>query len=421
MVLTAFQASAVAMALVGAFAWANHRFLKLPAAVGAAAVGLAFSLAIALGAQLYPPAQAYAAEVVSELNFREAVFHGMLCFLLFAGALHVDLSALRRHGLEVFTFATIGVALSIAIFAALFWGLSSLAGWPLSFLECALLGAIVSPTDPVAVMAILERLGLPDRLQAKIAGESLFNDGTGVVAFLAILPIALAADGGGPAASASAASVAWLLVSEVSVGAIVGVALGALCLWALRGVEDLEVETFLTIALAIGAYALAEALHGSAPIAAVVAGLLIGNHGPKLAISEPAREKLFEFWHMADALLNLLLFGLIGLVMAALDLSWAHWAAAALAIPAALIARFGSVALPVRALRPWREFDPHAIKIMTWGGLKGGISVALALSIPEGPAFRDWLVAGAYGIVLFSVLAQATTAERLFARWMGRP
>ncbi len=413
MTLSAFQASAVAMALVGACAWANHRFLKLPASIGSAAVGLGLSLLVALLAQFWPAARSLSAGIVAEFNFQEAVFHGMLCFLLFAGSLHVDLSSLRRHGIEVFSLATLGVAISIAAFAALFWGIAALAGWPLGLLECALLGAIVSPTDPVAVMAILERLGLPERLQSKIAGESLFNDGTGVVAFLALL--GLATSSGEPA---SAASVSWLLVSEVAIGAVCGLLLGWLCLLALSGVEDLEVETFLTIALAIGSYALAEALHGSAPIAAVVAGLLIGNHGPRRAISAPAREKLFLFWGMADGLLNLLLFGLIGLQMAAIDSDASHWMAALLAIPAALLARWASVSIPVSALRPWREFDPHAIKIMTWGGLKGGISVALALSVPEALPARDWIVSGAYGIVLFSVLAQATTAERLFSRWL---
>jgi CPA1 family monovalent cation:H+ antiporter len=272
---------------------------------------------------------------------------------------------------------------------------------------------LISPTDPVAVLGILKKTGVPKSLETKIVGESLFNDGVGVVVFMVLLAITV---GGG---EMSGADVGLLFLKEVGGGIVFGLAAGSFAYWLLRQVDDHNVEVLITLALATGGFAMAEALHLSAPITIVVAGLLIGNHGRSLAMSAATRERLDSFWELLDEVMNAVLFMLIGLEVLVLDISLLKFAAAALAVPIVLSCRFVSVSLPVMVLRKFREFSPHVIKILTWGGLRGGISVALALSLPEG-AERDILLPITYGVVAFSIIVQGLSIGPLLARLEGR-
>ena len=273
---------------------------------------------------------------------------------------------------------------------------------PIELRYCFLFGALISPTDPIAVLSVLKTAGAPKSLETAIAGESLFNDGTGVVALLVLLGIVTGTS------EATVSGVGLLLVEQVGGAVVVGLLLGYLAFFLLKGVESYTVEVLITLALATGGYGLAERLHVSAPLAVVLMGLVIGNDGARHAMSPETREHLFSFWELLDQILNLFLFGLIGLSLLSLDAAKVSMLAAAVLVPLVLLARFTSVWIPVAALRSWLPKTPHAVKLMTWGGLRGAISVALALSLP---AFvgREVFVTATYAVVLFSLLVQAPT------------
>jgi CPA1 family monovalent cation:H+ antiporter len=275
----------------------------------------------------------------------------------------------------------------------------NLLGFNISFIYCLLFGALISPTDPIAVLGILKKAGAPKSLETKIVGESLFNDGVGVVIFLILLEIAISGH------EMSAARVVMLFVQEAIGGGLLGLGTGMLAYWMLKQVDNYQVEILITLGLATGGYALAEALHLSAPIAIVVAGLFIGNHGRNFAMSEDTRQNLDTFWELADEVLNAVLFLLIGLEVMVLSYNWKSFTGALLAIIIVLSARLLSVSVPIQLLKRFRSFSPHVVKILTWGGLRGGISIALALSLPAGSE-RDVLLAITYGVVVFSILVQ---------------
>jgi CPA1 family monovalent cation:H+ antiporter len=320
--------------------------------------------------------------------------------------LHVNLTDLARQKYIIGSLATVGVVGSTFIM-----GFTSLwvLGWldiELPFIYCLLFGALISPTDPIAVMGILKKAGVPESLETKITGESLFNDGVAVVVFLVILEIATGTQG------VTAASVASLFLKEVGGGLVFGLLIGAVAYWMLKSVENYQVEVLITLALVTGGFALAEALHLSGPIAIVVAGLLIGNHGRMLAMSDDVRDHLDKFWELVDEILNAVLFVLIGLEVLILTFNRAYLLAGIILIPLLLAARFVCVGIPVVILRRFRTFSPNVIKILTWGGLRGGISVALALSLPAGQN-REAILAVTYTIVVFSIIVQGLTIGKL--------
>jgi CPA1 family monovalent cation:H+ antiporter len=329
----------------------------------------------------------------------------MLSFLLFAGALHINLEDLTEHRLVIALLATVGLVLSTAIIGVLTFAVVSLLGIELSLLHCLVFGALISPTDPIAVLAILKQAGAPRALETQIAGESLFNDGVAVVLFLVLVEIASGGD-------TTATDAMMLLVREAAGGVAFGLVIGGIAYVLLRGVDDYQVEVLITLALVVGGYALAMELHISGPIAVVVAGLLIGNHGRRLAMSDTTRDHLDTFWELIDEVLNAVLFVLIGLEVLLVTVSASLAVAAAAAIVIVLVARFVSAGLPVAILRPFRDFSPRAVRILTWGGLRGGISVALALSLAPSPQ-RDVILTITYGVVLFSILVQGLTIGRL--------
>ncbi len=396
------------------FAYANHRWLRLPASVGLMAMALLAALALlALDRAGWVPLEATAGPVLENIDFNEAVMHGMLGALLFAGALHVDSQELRRQGIAVLALAAGATLLSSFVIGGLLYGVVLLTGLAqLSFGFCLLFGALISPTDPVAVLAALKRVGASKSLETQIAGESLFNDGVALVIFVTVLGAVL------PGPDPTPHGVLLLFAHEALGGAAFGLVAGWVTYRLLRAIDHYQTELMLTLALVFGGYALAEAIHVSAPIAAVVSGLFIGNRGRSLAMSDVTRDHLDKFWAMVDDILNAVLFVMMGLEVIRLPLRGSTLLLGVAAVPIVLAARALSVALPVRALRRVARFEPGAVELLTWGGLRGGVSVALAISLPPLPE-REVIVVGTYVVVVFSVLVQGLTFPWLARRSMA--
>jgi monovalent cation:H+ antiporter, CPA1 family len=407
--MTVFQIIALLITLTALFSFVNFKFIKLPNTIGVMLMALLFSLGLIAAGRVNPAVAATAARWLQAVDFDDALMQGMLSFLLFAGALHIDLNDLAEQKNAVATLAVGGVVLSLFLFgSAIYFALNWL-GLPLSYGWCLLFGALISPTDPIAVLGILKSARVPRRLEIKIAGESLFNDGIGVVAFLVCSEIAT----GGH--EASFGRIGLLFIQEAVGGALFGLAAGYVAYRLLKAVDHYQVEVLLTLALVMGGYALASALHLSGPIAIVVAGLFIGNHGRQFAMSETTRGHLDTFWELVDEILNALLFVLIGLEVLVLTFSRELFLAGGVAIVSLLLARWISVGLPMVVMRRWRSFTPGAVTILTWGGLRGGISVALALSLPASRE-REIVLAITYVLVIFSILVQGLSLQRV-VRW----
>jgi monovalent cation:H+ antiporter, CPA1 family len=405
-----FEITAILMVLTALFSYINYRVLRMPTTIGVMFIALAVSLGIvSLGWLGVDIGQAGIARILESIDFNQALLHGMLSFLLFAGAMHIKLDDLTSQKWAITVLATAGVVASTFIVGGLTWIVLGFLKIPASFTYCLLFGALISPTDPVAVIGILKTAGVPKSLETKIAGESLFNDGIGVVVFLIILELAL---GGG---EVTVGRVALLFVEEAVGGVFLGLAIGLLAYQMLKRVNNYQVEVIITLALVMGGYALADRIHTSGPIAIVVAGLLIGNHGRAFAMSEITRQRLDDFWELMDEILNALLFMLIGLEMLVMPFTRALLIAGLLAIVITLFARWASVGGAVLLMRQFRPFSRGAVKILTWGGLRGGISVALALSIPAVPE-RTTIITITYIIVVFSIVVQGMTLGRLVDR-----
>jgi len=410
--MTPFDVVAVLTTMAAVFAWVNHRFIRLPTTIGLMVISLVLSL-ILVTLQRFGLAGADTfVSFIESIDFDEAVLQGMLGALLFAGALHMELEDLLEQKTVILVLATVGVVTSTTVVGLLMLPLWGWLGFAVPLASCLLFGAIVSPTDPIAVAAILKKVGVPPSLMAKISGESLFNDGVGVVVFLFLAGVATGAE------EASTFVAAELFVVEVLGGLVFGGLLGWISYRMLRSVDNYSVEILLTLAVVTGGYALANHLHISGPLAMVVAGLLLGNRGRALAMSDATRERLDGFWELADEFLNAVLFVLIGVEVVAVAFDGRAILAGALAIPIALTARWVSVGLPVTMLRRTREFTPHVVKVLTWSGLKGGISVALALSLPPGPN-RELIVTATYVVVCFSIIVQGLSVGAVVKQLLG--
>ena len=412
--MEALNLAAILITLSALFSYLNLRYIGLPTTIGVMLIALVLSLAlIFIGEMDIAQFDDVAERLLSGVDFDTTLMHGMLSFLLFAGALHVDLGDLRQQKWVVTALATFGVVMSTMIVGCLTWLLLVWLGIGIPFIYCLLFGALISPTDPIAVLSTLKSVGIAKSLETKIAGESLFNDGVGVVIFLVIAGLAFNPE------SVSAGTAVLLFIREAIGGVFFGLGLGYAGFFLLRTVDNYQVEVLITLAMVMGGYAMALALHTSGPIAIVVAGLLIGNRGRVLAMSERTREHLDTFWELVDEVLNAVLFVLIGLEVLVLQFTREYLAAGLLMIPLVLLARAISVGVPITVLRLHREFSPHVVKILVWGGIRGGISVALALSLPPSP-MRDIVVAMTYVVVVFSILVQGLTigpvAKRLSQR-----
>ncbi|MBN9342131.1 MAG: sodium:proton antiporter, partial [Comamonadaceae bacterium] len=352
-----FQGAGVLFAIVAVFGVINLKYLKrlgLPDTLGITLTGLVACLAVSLIGLTRPEMSAYAQKLVTQINFSEVVFHGLLSFLLFASALHVDFSRLREHKVAIISLSTLGVLISTAVVGVGMYYATAALGHPIPLLWCLVFGALISPTDPIAVLAVLKSAGAPPSLEAKIASEALLNDGTAMVTFLTLVGLATGAS------KFSAAHVGTLLLREVAGALVFGVAAGYAACWLLSDIDSYPVEILITLALSTGGYSLAEYLHVSAPLAVVAMGLVVGNHGAARHMSDKTREHLFSFWGLLDELLNLVLFGLIGLEVIALAFDFSGLWVGLVAIPLVLLARGVSVALPMAALRRFRPVGPHA-------------------------------------------------------------
>ncbi|MEM9414256.1 MAG: sodium:proton antiporter [Planctomycetota bacterium] len=527
----------VLVALAAALAYINHRFLRLPTTVGLMLLALINAgVVLALG-QVYPPAIQSAQNLIGSIDFNQTLMHGMLGYLLFAGALHVNLADLKQQKLLIALLATIGVLITTFLVGGFAYGITQLLGIEVKFLHCLIFGSVIAPTDPIAVLSIVKKLGAPKSLETKIAGESLFNDGVGVVVFIALMGIAGLGGGHGEAhepeshettvnqiqdaygigaigipedeneaettprrvdidglravfdfetgtfsevevgevlidgesverreaeqiadtivdvpapydpgantivpplehethreiADTAEAVVRWgeiakLFALEAGGGIALGFLLGVIAFTLIRSIDHYTTEILLSLAVVTGGYALAYKLHVSGPLAMVVAGLLLGNHGRALAMSDKTRDHLDTFWELVDELLNAVLFVLIGLEVLVLSFEGKYLLAGALAVPAALLARFISVGGVMSVLKTKRSFTPNAVKIVTWGGLRGGISIAMALSLKDGlshgsetdAAAGNALLTMAYVVVAFSILVGGLTVGPLLKRY----
>jgi CPA1 family monovalent cation:H+ antiporter len=403
--MSVYALLALLITVTALLAWLNERFLRLPPAIGVMSSALFLSVVLVVAGSLGWGAERWAERLFEQVDFNAVLMQGMLSFLLFAGALHVDLNSLIRRKWSILSLATVGVLLSTFLVGTAMHFLLRLLGLPLPYLWSLLFGALIAPTDPIAVMSTLKRAGAPKDLESMIIGESLFNDGVGVVVFTMVSGFAVAGR------HLSAAGVAVLFLEEAVGGALVGLVLGYLVYRMLKSVDNYAVEVLLTLALVAGGYALAGALHTSGPIAMVVAGLFIGNHGRLFGMSDRTREHLDTFWELVDEILNAMLFVMIGFELLVLELRPAFLLAGALAVPLVLAARLASVGLPIAALRKVRSFPPRTVRLMTWGGLRGGISIALALSLPPYPQ-RDLILVTTYLVVVFSILVQGLSLGR---------
>ncbi len=412
--MNAFDVAAILVAAAAVFGYVNHRFLRLPSTSGTLLVALVSSLVVVLIDRVVPGFDLRSAMegFLGEIDFDQTLMHGLLCFLLFAGALHVDLEGLIQQGWLIAGLATVGVLLSVTVVGVLTWLTFGLIGIDLSLLVCLTFGALISPTDPIAVMGLLKELKAPPTLEAQIAGESLFNDGVGVVVFMGLASMAQLGGAADITAEPSATELTVFAIREVVGGIVLGMALGYLGYRALKSLDDHPLELLITLALVMFLYSLSFWVHVSGPIAVVVAGVFIGNRGRRLAMSDRTREHVDAFWSMIDEVLNAVLFLLLGLEVFAVS-RWADvLAPALLVVPICLLARLVSVAVPVAAMRVRGPLRRGLVPILTWSGLRGGISVALVLSLPRSPG-QEVLLASTYAVVVFSVLVQGLTVRRV--------
>ncbi len=398
--MSLFELGAILLVLTATFGWINHRLAWLPHTVGLLVMGLGASLVI-IGAKAALPGLLHyedLAGLVRQVHFQETVLDGMLAFLLFAGALHVDAPSLRSRAWTIGTMATVGVLLSTAIVGTGLWAVAKGLGIAMPLPWALVFGALISPTDPVAVLATLKEVKVPSDLQTLMTGETLFNDGVGVVLFAVLVQ---AAAGG----SIEPLHISEMFLLEALGGAALGGVTGYVAYRAMRAIDDYTIEVLISLALVVGTYAVAARLHMSGPLAVVVAGLLIGSPGPRDSFSDETQRYLFGFWTLLDELLNSVLFLLIGLEVLVLRFEPAFGWLMAVAVPLALVARLAAVSGPVLLMGRFRSFLRGTIPVLTWGGLRGGISVALALSIPE-VAEKSAILAATYAVVIFTLIVQ---------------
>ncbi len=431
--MTFFEIAALLLLLSAFFGFLNHVTWKLPHTIGLVIMALAASGLMVIADLIWPSLgiAGTVGDALRKIDFANALMNGMLALLLFAGAVHVDFSELAARKWAIGLMATLGVLISTFVTAA---GIYWFGQWfcpRMPFVWALVFGALISPTDPVAVLGLLKTIRIPRLLQAKIAGESLFNDGVGVVVFTVMLTIAMSVDPGwidgtthGMAGAAAghgpqqvdAATIVRLFAGEALGGALLGLVAGLIAYAAMRRIDEHNIEVLITLALVFATYAIALRLHVSGPIAMVVAGLLIGNHGARFAMSTNTRRHVFQFWTLIDEILNSVLFLLIGLEVLVISWNTVNLPLALFAIPMVLFARLVSVAIPIGLLRVRRKFEEGTIAILTWGGLRGGISVALALSLPDN-AYKPAILTATYAVVVFSIIVQGLTMKALVGRY----
>ena len=402
----------IIICLTAFFGYINFRFIRLPATIGIMILSLLASLTIIIIGQFSPVFFQKTTDLIGTIDFHTALMKVMLSFLLFAGAMHINMHKLKREGLAILVFSTIGVLISTFIVGGIFNFVAGWLGFSIPFIYCLLFGALISPTDPIAVLGILKKAKIPATLELKITGESLFNDGVGVVVFVTISEIISTGID-----HVSFLDISWLFLKEACGGILFGIVLGYLGYLVLRSIDNYIVEVLVTIAIVMGGYLLADRLHVSGLLAMVAAGIITGNKTMGEEMSDVTRDYLDKFWEMMDEVLNAILFLLIGFEMLKVPFSFSLLWLGLASILIVLAARYFSVAIPISVLKHRKAFEKNAIPILTWGGLRGGISVALALSLPPS-AVSETFVTVTYIIVLFSIIVQGLTIGK-FAKKLG--
>lgn len=401
-----FDIAITCLVITAVLTYCNERFFRLPTTIGVMAIAMLLSLAlIGLDRLGMGALREYETSLLQSIDFSEVLMQGMLSLLLFAGAMHVDLSRLRRYRWQIAALAVLGTLASTLIIGFGLHFLLPLVGLQLPLAFCLVFGALISPTDPVAVLGILKSAGAAEETEMVVSGEALFNDGVGVVLFSLLLGIAVRGEEPGIAEGA------MTLLHEAGGGIALGALLGGVMFLMLRSIDSYKAEVLITLAGVLGGYELASELHMSGPLAMVVAGVIIGNQGRRLAMSDTTRRYLDQFWELIDEILNAVLFVLLGLEIVVISVPRNGWLAAGLVIALTLCARLLAVGLPMATFKAWFRLPNNAWKILTWSGLRGGISVALALSLPSGPT-RDLILALTYAVVVFSILVQGLSIRR---------
>jgi CPA1 family monovalent cation:H+ antiporter len=408
MTMDAYLIATILILLSGIFGYINVRFLKLPNTIGLMVITIIFTLIVIALSYFDPTLLNFEKEIISKINFRELLLEEMLSFLLFAGALHTNFSQLKVQKWPVLMFSTFGVLTSTFLVGIAMFYVLQLVGMPISFIYCLLFGALISPTDPIAVLGILKKANVPKKLETKIVGESLFNDGVGVVVFLTIFQIASFGT-----ENITTLDVIQLFGKEVLGGILLGAILGWITYRLLKSIDDYDIEVIITLAAVMGGTVLAQKLHLSAPLAMVTAGLIVGNDTVRdSAMSETTERYVDKFWELIDILLNAILFVMIGMEMLVLVIDGDYIVAGLIAIPVILACRYLSLLIPINFFKKKLDFVPNTNLIMTWGGLRGGISIALALGLTD-EMHRDLFLVITYIVVIFSIIVQGLTVGKL--------
>ncbi|QNL52151.1 sodium:proton antiporter [Olivibacter sp. SDN3] len=402
-----YYSFSILIVLSAIFAYINERYLRLPSTIGVMVIALLVSLGLILTDKIFPHIFQEFSSFISSVDFSEVLMGAMLNFLLFAGAIHIRLDDLKEQKAPVIVFSTVSVIIStFAVGFMLFYILQALnMGIPL--IQCLLFGALISPTDPIAVLGILKQAGVPKSLETKVAGESLFNDGIAVVVFIIMLQLAR-----GENVDLSFGSISWLLIKEALGGVALGLLLGFAASRSIGKIDNYKIEVLITLAVVMGGHLVASSMHMSGPLAMVAAGLVVGNYGRKFALSEVSKDYLDKFWELIDEILNAILFLIIGFELIIITNIGDYWLIGLISIVMVLLARLVSIWLPVKIIPMKTKFDKATITILVWGGLRGGVSVALALSI-DNNLNKELLLSVTYYVVLFSILVQGLTIGKL--------
>jgi CPA1 family monovalent cation:H+ antiporter len=389
--------------LTALFAYINHRLLKWPPTIGVMVLSLSSSILLVILGKFHPFLSDKAIQLAASINFREVLMNFMLSFLLFAGAIHIDARKLKKERWPVLILSTLGIVISTTLVGSVTWWLFQIFHLSIPYIDCLLFGSLISPTDPIAVLAIMKQAKIPATLELKISGESLFNDGVAVVVFVTLLDVSHSG-----VSSVDGLTIVKLFLQQAVGGLLFGILLGYIGYYAVRSIDDYKVEVLITLAMVMGGYFVAGHLHVSGPLAMVVAGIISGNKVKEEALSDVSRDYLGKFWELIDEILNAVLFLLVGLEMLIIKINTPVLIIGVFSILVVLLARWVSVFFPILLLRYRIKFEPHAVAILTWGGLRGGLSVALALSLSSA-MHRDEFVLITYIIVVFSIIVQGLT------------
>jgi CPA1 family monovalent cation:H+ antiporter len=409
-----YYSFSVLIVLASFFSYLNLRYLKLPSTIGIMIIAMISSIVLVITGHLFPDTFTHFSTLLRDVDFTEVLMGAMLNFLLFAGAIHINLKDLREQRGPIVIFSTVSVVISTFVVGGIVFYIAPMLGLEMPFLYCLLFGALISPTDPIAVMGVLKEAKVKKSLETKVAGESLFNDGVAVVVFGVFLELTQSS-----AMDISFGNISWLLIKEAAGGFIVGALLGLGASNAMRKIDDYKVSVLITLSVVMGGYLIARAMHISGPLTMVAAGIVIGNYGKRTAMSATTKDYLNKFWELIDEILNAILFLFIGFELLIIPNITNYWVMGAISIVIVLFARFVSIYVPVKIIPFKNKFSNGTIKVLVWGGLRGGVSIALALSIDEGP-HKPVILAITYFIVVFSIIVQGLSVGKVATRALSK-